>query len=268
MTNLTDRFNNATITPNPDRHRHHQQDPFYNLGSQDLSALITAATTALRYLGYQTPLPSPPTIPPGLQTQRNDLTQHQNPPWQSQSIQRPPVQPPPWFPPPPPYPPSARQPDMWDNAKVKQIICAGIKPAYNGFPDQIIPTLNLINIHRRNEVWYSATFLMQENVKIDLVMQFSQVKEATVLANAAALWDRPDATMQSHTRGTSTYNNCLLGVFLMNSLTPTFAALLHSRIDPAFCSDGPLLLYTMCQHIHRNHLAFVELSNQRFELLH
>jgi hypothetical protein len=44
----------------------------------------------------------------------------------------------------------------------------------------------------------------------------------------------------------------------MNSLTNDFAALLHSRIDPAYSSDGPLLLHTMCTHIHRNHIAFVE----------
>jgi hypothetical protein len=44
----------------------------------------------------------------------------------------------------------------------------------------------------------------------------------------------------------------------MSSLTPKFAVIPHSHIDPLYCSDGPLLLDTMRQHKHRNHLAFVE----------
>jgi hypothetical protein len=44
----------------------------------------------------------------------------------------------------------------------------------------------------------------------------------------------------------------------MNSFTSDFAALIHSRIDTAYCMDGPLILFTMCQNIHLNHLAFVE----------
>jgi hypothetical protein len=152
---------------------------------------------------------------------------------------------------------------MWENAKVEQIICSGLKHPYDGSPDALIPTLNLIHIRRRNEVWYSATFIVQEQTLIDLVLQFSKVTESTVLTQAKRLWDAPDASIQSHTRGTATYNNRLLGVFLMNSLTPEFAAVLHSRINPNYCSDGPLLLYTMCQNIHRTHLALVQMEIHR-----
>jgi hypothetical protein len=41
-------------------------------------------------------------------------------------------------------------------------------------------------------------------------------------------------------------------------MTPSFAALIHSRVDQNLCMDGPLLFITMCNHIHRNHLAFVK----------
>jgi hypothetical protein len=156
-----------------------------------------------------------------------------------------------------PMPPT-RIPDMWENAKVEQIICAGLKPPYDGNANNLIPTLNLINIRRRNEVWYSATFIKQNDTTVDLVTQFSKVKDTTVLQQAKLLWDAPDTSTQSHTRRTVTYHNRLLGLFLMNSITPEFAALLHSRIDSQYCSDGALLLHTMCQQIHRNHLAFVE----------
>jgi hypothetical protein len=93
---------------------------------------------------------------------------------------------------------------------------------------------------------------------IDLVLQFLKITTATVLAQAKRIWNAPDASILSHTRGSNTYNARLLGVSLMNSLTPDFAAILHSRIDPLYCSNGPLLLHTMCQHIHHNHLTFIK----------
>jgi hypothetical protein len=157
-----------------------------------------------------------------------------------------------------PFMPAPRQPDMWENAKIEKIICAGLSPPYDGSSNTLIPTLNRIHIQRKNEVWYPALFLSQDNVNVDIVLQFSKLTTEAVTAQAKKLWDAPDASIQSHTRGSDTYNARLLGLFLMNSLTPDFAAMLHNRIDPMYCSDGPLLMHTMCQHIHHNHLAFVK----------
>lgn len=159
---------------------------------------------------------------------------------------------------PPPIPPTPKPPDVFDNAKYEQIACAGLQPRYNGSPDELIPTLNMIHIRRQNEVWYAATFLSQDGSKTDLVRHFSQVKQETVQNKAKELWDSPNSMTLRHTRGSETYNSKLLAIFLTNSLAADFAALLHSRIDPSYSTDGPTLLFTMCIHIHRNHLAFIE----------
>jgi hypothetical protein len=154
--------------------------------------------------------------------------------------------------------PPVKQPDIYENAKVEQIICSGLKPPYDGSPKNLLPTLNLINAHRKNEVWYPATFISQGSEEVDMILQFSKVDASTVLNNTAALWDKPTAATDSHTRGTPAYLSRLLGMFLLNSITNDLALLLLSRIDPKYSSDGPLLLYTMCSNIHCNHLAFVE----------
>jgi hypothetical protein len=65
-------------------------------------------------------------------------------------------------PPPKPY-------DIFDNAKYEQIACLGLKPRYNGTPNDLIPTLNAIHIRRQNEAWYFATFLPQGSTVVDLV---------------------------------------------------------------------------------------------------
>jgi hypothetical protein len=161
---------------------------------------------------------------------------------------------------------SSKLPDMFDNAKFEQIACTGLKPRYDGTADALIPFLNSIHIRRQNEVWYPATFILQDSIQIDLIRHFSKVTSDTILLRAKELWQAPDAIVQRHTRGTATYNARLLGVFLMNSISYEFAALIHSRIDPDFSSDGPLLLFTMCTHIHRNHVAFVESVKNKIRL--
>jgi hypothetical protein len=99
---------------------------------------------------------------------------------------------------------------------------------------------------------------MQDGLKLDIVRNFSKLRLETVLHQAKFLWDAPNAVTERHIRGTQIYNSHLLALFLMNSLTSEFATLLHSRIDLDYSTDGLLLLFTMCNHIHQNHLAFVE----------
>jgi hypothetical protein len=157
-------------------------------------------------------------------------------------------------------------PDIYANARFEQIACAGLPVKFDGSPEQLIPTLDLIHIRRINEVWHSATYVKKNNVVIDLIHQFSKVTLADIQNQAKVLWTAPDVELLRHTHGTATYNARLFGVFLLNSLTPDFAALIFSRIDQTYSMDGPLLFITMCQHIHRNHLAFVESIKNKIRL--
>ncbi len=70
--------------------------------------------------------------------------------------------------------PAPKTTDIFDNAKFEQIACAGLQPKYNGSPDELIPTLKAIHIHHQNEVWYAATFIIQEGKSTDLVRNFKQ----------------------------------------------------------------------------------------------
>jgi hypothetical protein len=125
---------------------------------------------------------------------------------------------------------------MWENAKIEKITCSSLSPLYDGSSDNLIPTLNHINVQQKNEVWYPATLIMQHNADTIIILQFSKLTTEIVTAQAKKLWDAPTASIQSHTHGSDMYNARLLGLFLMNSSTPDFAALLHGRIDPMYCS--------------------------------
>ncbi len=77
-------------------------------------------------------------------------------------------------------PQTLKKQDIFDNAKYEQIACNGLQPKYDGSPDELIPTLNTMHIQHQNEAWYVATFLIQDGSPIDLVWQFSQVRQETV----------------------------------------------------------------------------------------
>jgi hypothetical protein len=93
----------------------------------------------------------------------------------------------------------------------------------------------------------------------------SQVSLHDVKGSVAFAWNAPDANIQHHSRGTALYNSRLFSLFLMNSLMPEFTALLYSCLDSQYSLDGQLIFVMLCNHIHRNHLAFVEVVKNKIQ---
>ncbi len=50
-----------------------------------------------------------------------------------------------------------------------------LQPRYNSSLDELILTLSIIHIRRQNEVWYAATFLLQDGTNIDLAVHKEKV---------------------------------------------------------------------------------------------
>jgi hypothetical protein len=132
---------NTRVTPH--QNRSPSEDIFADFTDQDLSRLVQAAATALRVRGVP---PVPASLPPPLQVLHQPCG-----------------------------------PNMWDYAKIEQIICTGLKPQYDGTPDKLLPTLNLTHIRCRNEVWSPATYITQDDQQVDMLLQFSKVREKQFL---------------------------------------------------------------------------------------
>jgi hypothetical protein len=64
--------------------------------------------------------------------------------------------------------------------KLEQSAWAQLPLKYDGIPNNLIPTLNAIHIHRQNEVWFAATFITQDDIKLDIVHNFSQLHQASL----------------------------------------------------------------------------------------
>jgi hypothetical protein len=121
-------------------------------------------------------------------------------------------------------------PEYYTNAKYEDLACKPIKPLYDGSPEQLVPFLNRLDIRRQDEGWYPITFLVNQD---------------------------------KHTVDHPTYNARVFGRLLLRSITDDFSITIINRIPQDFRNDGPLILWTICNNIHRNNVAFVETINRK-----
>jgi len=84
---------------------------------------------------------------------------------------------------------SSRPPDYYTNAKFEDIATRPLKPIYDGSPEQLVPFLNHLDIRRHDEGWYPITFITINQEKLDLLRDFTHIKEADIRQEATRRWD-------------------------------------------------------------------------------
>jgi hypothetical protein len=149
-------------------------------------------------------------------------------------------------------------PEYYTNAKYEDLACKPIKPLYDGSPEQLVPFLNRLDIRRQDEGWYPITFLLIENNNLDLTRHFAKLDETVMIREAQQRWLSPTVNRDKHMVDHPTYNARVLGRLLLRSITDDFSTTVINRIPQEFRNDGPLILWTICNNIHRNNVAFVE----------
>jgi hypothetical protein len=152
----------------------------------------------------------------------------------------------------------AKSPDYYNIAKYEDIICKGIKPAYDGSPDNLIPFLNRIDIRRQDESWYPSTIFIKDETSIDLTSHFAKISEQDITSATETRWNSPSIATDKITIDHPTYNARIFGKLLMASITDSFSITVINRIPQDLRNDGPLILWTICNHIHHNNIAFIE----------
>jgi hypothetical protein len=149
-------------------------------------------------------------------------------------------------------------PDYFGNAKYEDIVCKPLKPFYDGTPDNLVSFLNRLDIRRHDESWGIITYIKIHNQEYDLIRHFSQIPEKAVTSEAKFRWEASTVHKDKHTITHPTFNARILAKLLLHSLTDDFSVTIVNRIPTALRNDGPLFLWTICNHIHRNNVAFVE----------
>jgi hypothetical protein len=149
-------------------------------------------------------------------------------------------------------------PEYYNNAKYEDLVCKPIKPLYDGSPEHLVPFLNRLDIRRQDEGWYPITFLTINDNTYDLTRHFAKLDESVMITEATVRWTSPTVDKDKHTVDHTTYNARVLARLLLHSITDDFSLTIINRAPQQLRNDGPLLLWTICNNIHRNNIAFVE----------
>jgi hypothetical protein len=151
----------------------------------------------------------------------------------------------------------AKIPDYYNIAKYEDIICKGLKPLYDGSSKNLIPFLNRLNIRRQDESWYPSTIINVGSTSFDLTREFAKIQEADIIRTAESRWKSLTISEDKLKLDHLAYNARVLGRLLMASITDEFSLTIVNRIPQDLRNDGPLILWTICNHIHRNNIAFI-----------
>jgi hypothetical protein len=79
-----------------------------------------------------------------------------------------------------------------------------------------------------------------------------------MLQEAKTRWTALSVSQDKNTIDHPTFNARVLARLLLNSITDDFRITVINRVPQEYRNDGPLLLWVICNNIHRNNVAFVE----------
>jgi hypothetical protein len=117
---------------------------------------------------------------------------------------------------------SSKLPAYVNNAKNEAICCRPIVPLYDGTEADLMPFLLCLDIRRQDEGWAPATYITIGSKRYDLTLEFLQVTEEDVLANAKLRWNVPTVLEDKHIIGHDTCNARLLANCLLVSISTDF----------------------------------------------
>jgi hypothetical protein len=79
-----------------------------------------------------------------------------------------------------------------------------------------------------------------------------------MLQEARHCWTSPTLSTDKHTVDHPMFNAKVLACLLLGSITDEFCTTIINQVPQEYRNDGPLLLWIICNYIHRNNIAFVE----------
>jgi aromatic ring-opening dioxygenase LigB subunit len=101
-------------------------------------------------------------------------------------------------------------------------------------------------------------FLSIHGTRYDLIHHFATIEKSVILQEAKVQWMSSHVSTNKHTINHSTFNARVLARLLLSSITDDFCITVINHIPLEYRNDGPLLLWIICNNIHRNNIAFVK----------
>jgi hypothetical protein len=124
--------------------------------------------------------------------------------------------------------------------------------------NKLVPWIKRFQSLRTNAVWQSATYIVDDTKKFDLLTEFTKISEAVIREQAEHRWTEANQAKSLSQAHPDLYYSRILGKVIINSVTDDFYNVLQNYAGIELSNDGPLLLWLILSHFHTSTITYTE----------
>ena len=146
--------------------------------------------------------------------------------------------------------PSISEECLFSIAKSEHYISQGLTYKFDGDHEKLAPWIKKFKALRTNALWKEATYLTIDDVRHDIFMDFTKIKESTIKAQAKIRWTADNQAKSLKPNHTDLFYPRILGKVVISSITDDFYTTLQNYAGDDLACDGSLLLWLILTHSH------------------
>ncbi|MFN9980225.1 MAG: hypothetical protein ACK53Y_09940 [bacterium] len=159
--------------------------------------------------------------------------------------------------------PGVSEEHLFSIAKSEFYISQGLTYKFDGDHEKLAPWIKKFKALCTNALWHDTTYITINEVRYNILTDFTKIKESTVKAQAKVHW-MPDNQVKSlKPSHTELFYPRILRKVIISSITDDFYTTLQNYAGDDLASDGPLLLWLILTHFHASTVTYQEKLKQQ-----
>jgi hypothetical protein len=152
---------------------------------------------------------------------------------------------------------------LFSIAKSEHYISQGLTYKFDGDHEKLAPWIKKFKALCTNALWKDATYLTINNIRFDILTDFTKIKESTIKAQAKVRWSAGNQAKRLKPQHPELFYPRILGKVVISSITDDFYTVLQNYAGDELACDGPLLLWLILTHFHASTVTYQEKLKQQ-----
>jgi hypothetical protein len=153
---------------------------------------------------------------------------------------------------------TATEEHLFSIAKSEHYISQGLTYKFDGDHEKLAPWIKKFKALRTNALWRDATYLTVNDVRYDILADFTKIKESSIKAQAKDRWTTDNQAKSLKPNHPAYFYPRILGKVVIGSITDDFYTILQNYAGDDLASDGPFLLWLILTHFHASTITYQE----------
>jgi hypothetical protein len=159
--------------------------------------------------------------------------------------------------------PPANEEHLFSIAKSEYYISQGLTYKFDGDHEKLAPWIKKFKALRTNALWRDAAFITINNIRYDILTDFTKIKEDMIKTQAKERWTTDNQAKSLKPTNSNLFYPRILGKVVIGSITDDFYTTIQNYTGDDLASDGPLLLWLILTHFHVSTVTYQEKLKQQ-----